>query len=363
MHIGHLHRARGAVAYYVILNRTTLGYEVRAVGFNPEAARYGGISVGAQLMLAMAISGAFAGLAGAMEVLGVEATASRRRRPRRLASASGHRGGPARPQQRGGHRARGASVRRAPERAPRRASSTRGRSPPELATNLATIIQALDHPASSAASCRSAAMGPGRARRSAGAPRSREGRRPVAAPAAAPPPRESARHDAAGAQRRPRGLAAFVGASLIVWRASGHRSAADRLDAGCSWAPLQLRDAARLRGARRLFSERSGVINIGLEGMMLTGCLLRRLVERRRRGSWVIGLLGAMFAAALLAFIHAVLLDPPARRPDRLAARRSTSSRLGITGYLYRTRSTAWGRSGDVSRIPSVHALPRGRCR
>jgi len=58
--------------YSIVLNRTTLGYEVRAVGFNAEAARYGGISVGRSFFLAMAISGAFAGLAGALDLLGWE---------------------------------------------------------------------------------------------------------------------------------------------------------------------------------------------------------------------------------------------------------------------------------------------------
>ena len=58
------------VVYWVIINRTTLGFEVRAVGFNPEAARYGGISVARNYFLAMAISGAFAGLAGAIDILG-----------------------------------------------------------------------------------------------------------------------------------------------------------------------------------------------------------------------------------------------------------------------------------------------------
>jgi general nucleoside transport system permease protein len=56
--------------FYVILNRTTLGYEVRAVGFNPEAARYGGISVARNFIVAMAISGLFAGLAGGLDILG-----------------------------------------------------------------------------------------------------------------------------------------------------------------------------------------------------------------------------------------------------------------------------------------------------
>ena len=58
------------VVYWIVLNRTTLGFGVRAVGFNPEAARYGGISVARNYFLAMAISGAFAGLAGSLDVLG-----------------------------------------------------------------------------------------------------------------------------------------------------------------------------------------------------------------------------------------------------------------------------------------------------
>jgi simple sugar transport system permease protein len=60
------------VIYWIIINRTTLGFEVRAVGFNPESARYGGISVARNYFLAMAISGAFAGLAGAVDITGWE---------------------------------------------------------------------------------------------------------------------------------------------------------------------------------------------------------------------------------------------------------------------------------------------------
>ena len=65
--------ALGALfVFWAILNRTTLGFEVRAVGFNPEAARYSGINVKKNYFLAMAISGAFAGLAGAIDMLGWE---------------------------------------------------------------------------------------------------------------------------------------------------------------------------------------------------------------------------------------------------------------------------------------------------
>src|SRR5438552_19123783 len=70
LHIGFIIALGALVAYWIVLNRTTLGYEVRAVGFNPEAARYAGINVRLNFFLAMAISGLFAGLAGAVDILG-----------------------------------------------------------------------------------------------------------------------------------------------------------------------------------------------------------------------------------------------------------------------------------------------------
>jgi general nucleoside transport system permease protein len=72
LHAGIFVALAALVVYSVILNRTTLGYEVRAVGFNPEAARYSGIPVRRSYFLALAISGAFAGLAGAVDMLGVK---------------------------------------------------------------------------------------------------------------------------------------------------------------------------------------------------------------------------------------------------------------------------------------------------
>jgi len=70
LHVGFFVSLAALVVYWITLTRTTLGYEVRAVGFNPEAARYGGISVSRNYFLAMAISGLFAGLAGTLDVLG-----------------------------------------------------------------------------------------------------------------------------------------------------------------------------------------------------------------------------------------------------------------------------------------------------
>jgi simple sugar transport system permease protein len=71
VHVGIFIALAAAVVFWLLLNRTTLGYEVRAVGLNPDAARYGGVSVRRSIVVAMAISGAFAGLAGAGDTLGI----------------------------------------------------------------------------------------------------------------------------------------------------------------------------------------------------------------------------------------------------------------------------------------------------
>ena len=72
LHIGIFVALGALVVYWITLNRTTLGYQVRAVGFNPEAARYGGIGVARNYFRAMLIAGAFAGLAGAVDITGWE---------------------------------------------------------------------------------------------------------------------------------------------------------------------------------------------------------------------------------------------------------------------------------------------------
>jgi general nucleoside transport system permease protein len=70
LHIGIFIALAAAFVYWVLLNRSTKGYEARAVGFNPEAARYSGIKVGRTYVLVMATCGALAGLAGSLDVLG-----------------------------------------------------------------------------------------------------------------------------------------------------------------------------------------------------------------------------------------------------------------------------------------------------
>jgi ABC-type uncharacterized transport system permease subunit len=70
LHIGLFIALVALAVFWLILNRSTTGYEVRAVGLNPEAARYGGMSVSKNYVLVMAVCGLFAGLAGALDILG-----------------------------------------------------------------------------------------------------------------------------------------------------------------------------------------------------------------------------------------------------------------------------------------------------
>jgi simple sugar transport system permease protein len=71
LHLGVLIAVVLAVLVYILLWRTTLGYRIRAVGQNPHAARYAGIKVQAHVVYALLLSGAFSGLAGAVQVYGV----------------------------------------------------------------------------------------------------------------------------------------------------------------------------------------------------------------------------------------------------------------------------------------------------
>lgn len=70
-HVGFIIAILLAVGVWLLLKYTTLGYEARAVGFNPLAAQNGGVSVAWTTVASLCISGALAGMAGANEVMGV----------------------------------------------------------------------------------------------------------------------------------------------------------------------------------------------------------------------------------------------------------------------------------------------------
>ncbi len=60
-----------AVLIYIIIEKTTLGYKLKAVGFNSNGALYAGINADASVLTALGISGALAGLGGAVQILGM----------------------------------------------------------------------------------------------------------------------------------------------------------------------------------------------------------------------------------------------------------------------------------------------------
>jgi simple sugar transport system permease protein len=71
MHIGLILAVLAAVGVWWLMQRTTLGFELRTVGANPGAAKYAGVNITRNIVVAMALSGALAGVAGTIEVLGV----------------------------------------------------------------------------------------------------------------------------------------------------------------------------------------------------------------------------------------------------------------------------------------------------
>lgn len=71
LHAGALIAIILAILVYILLWRTTLGYRIRAVGHNPDASRYAGIDVKRHIVIALLLGGAFAGLAGAIQVYGL----------------------------------------------------------------------------------------------------------------------------------------------------------------------------------------------------------------------------------------------------------------------------------------------------
>jgi ABC-type uncharacterized transport system permease subunit len=71
LHLGVLLAGLAAIAVWLLISQTTLGFQIRAVGANPRAAAHGGIPVARVMLLAAAISGALAGLAGVGEVGGL----------------------------------------------------------------------------------------------------------------------------------------------------------------------------------------------------------------------------------------------------------------------------------------------------
>ncbi len=72
LHAGAIVALVLAVLAYLLLWKTTIGYRIRAVGLNPSASRYSGIKVSFYQALSLTLAGGFSGLAGSIEVIGLQ---------------------------------------------------------------------------------------------------------------------------------------------------------------------------------------------------------------------------------------------------------------------------------------------------
>ncbi|HTI35758.1 MAG TPA: hypothetical protein VL422_18925 [Miltoncostaea sp.] len=415
------------VVYWLMLARTTLGFRVRAVGRSAEAARYGGISVRNSYFMAMAISGGFAGLGGAMDMLGWQFRLGTLDVQTATVGFTGIAVAFL-----GRNTAVGVCFAAFLFGALQYGTSSRSLDPdifdPSLAGNLQRIIQALVllfigadvlilwlWKRGKLGWLRKPRMPSISAFRRHRAPE-REARGFAGDDVDVPPLPHvpaSQRLRAWALERVPRGakavgIAAVVLALLAFWLAvppvttrsvavplvvalvalalgawttwRGERrlgiiamalalifgflgiaathSSVSNLESVFIWGTLV---AAMLRYATPLilaaiggmFSERSGVVNIGLEGMILVGAFFGFL-GADKMGNWVWGVVLAMLAGAVLALIHAVV-SIHLRADQILSGTGVWLLGWGLTGYLFIDIYGPEGTPGEVSAIPDIH--------
>jgi general nucleoside transport system permease protein len=136
------------------------------------------------------------------------------------------------------------------------------------------------------------------------------------------------------------------------------QSSDTKLEVVVSWSALfaaMLRYATPLTFAAigGMFSERAGVVNIGLEGMMLSGAFFG-IWAADATNSWVLGVAGAMASGAAFALLHAFFAIH--LRADQIVGGTAVNFlALGITGYLYIDHYGDEGTPTDLPEIPQVH--------
>jgi general nucleoside transport system permease protein len=145
------------------------------------------------------------------------------------------------------------------------------------------------------------------------------------------------------------GIAGTVGAIWLQTKEA--ETLGSILTAGVLAATLRFATPLAFAAIGGIFSERSGVVNIGLEGMMLTGAFFA-IWGAVWSGSWTVGLLMAMLFGGLLALIHAFFSIH--LRADQIVSGFAVNFlALGLTGYLF-SSIYPQGIPSDVSRVPNV---------
>ena len=375
------------------------------MGFNPEAARYSGMSVGKNYILVMAVCGLFAGLAGAIDVLGWQFRIATNDLPIVYFGFIGIAVALL-----GRNTAIGTVAAALLFGALYSGTSQRNLDPtifePSLASNLTFIIQglvilivsadvlvlAMHETRARAVQAPAGARGRDRGAGAMSASTVAASRVGVSARTAAwagivlgvlaayvalPPLLIRTSRSVAAARRR----WAFPPVSMPPARASGG-SAGSRSASRCSGAILAVMavksgesnlervfvwsalTAGMLRFATPLIfgamggilSERSGVINIGLEGMMLTGAFFG-IFGADITGSWFLGILVGVAAGALMGLVHA-FVSIQLRADQVVSGTGINIIALGITGYVFIYHYGDQGTPSDISRVPNV-TLPR----
>ncbi len=152
--------------------------------------------------------------------------------------------------------------------------------------------------------------------------------------------------------------AVVIGVLGIAFGVLATRSSVAHLDQVVVWSALT---AAMLRYATPLafaamggiFSERSGVVNIGLEGMMLSGAFFG-ILGADKLNSWPLGLLCAAVSGGIFALIHAFFAIH--LRADQIVGGTAINFlALGVTGYLFIDVYGGEGTPPDIPDIPDIH--------
>ena len=178
--------------------------------------------------------------------------------------------------------------------------------------------------------------------------------RPAGDDARARGPSAATRSASAGARSSP-GLVGGAGAVAATQSGTGN------LEDVVTWSALI---AATLRYATPLIfgalggivSERSGVVNVGLEGMMLMGAFFG-IFGADLLDSWFLGLLVGMAAGGVLALVHA-FFSVQLRADQIVSGIALNFLALGITGYVFLDHYGDQGTPDNIPRVPDI-SIPR----
>jgi simple sugar transport system permease protein len=149
-------------------------------------------------------------------------------------------------------------------------------------------------------------------------------------------------------------VAAVATTAFAVWLQTKSSGSTEQvLSAGLIASTLVYATPLAYAALGGIFSERSGVVNIGLEGMMLMGAFFG-IWGAAWSGSWVVGLLVAMAAGGLTALVHAVFAVH--LRADQIVTGTAINFlALGITGYLFIDIYGENGTPSSISMVPNVN--------